>query len=146
MSEDTHNEHRDPFLGKWGASAIATVSGGLLLLVISGVINAPKEADVEIKQSIAQLEREVDELRETYNEHRANSQARFEELKIKVDAGTDDRYRQQDAERDFSKIYAIQEEREQRTRSDISRLDSQNQALIQYLTEERRYQGGKNGN
>ena len=140
MSEEHTNEHREPFLGKLGATVTATVCGGVLVFALSAVVTAPQNADVEIKQSISELRAQVDELRATYQEHRANAGADIKELSIQVESGTNDRYTSKDAERDHARIEALDAERESALRRDISRIENQMGGIIKYMTEERRFQ------
>ena len=138
MSEEHTNEHREPFLGKLGATVTATVCGGVLVFALSAVVTAPQEADKDIIERLRGLDQRLRDHEAVYNEHRANSGADIKELAIQVDAGTDDRYTAKDAAKDFARIEAIAAEREQRTRSDISRIDGQLRGIMEYLTEEQR--------
>ena len=140
MSEEHTNEHHEPFLGKLGASIIAAVSGGILVLLISSAVTAPQEADKDIIERINGIDQRLREHEAIYNEHRANAGADIKELAIQVDAGTEDRYKAKDAAKDFARIEAIAAEREQRTRSDLARIDAQLRGIMEYLTEEQREQ------
>ena len=143
MSEDHTNEHREPFLGKLGATVVATVCGGVLVFALSAVVTAPQEADKDIIETIRSIDERLREHEAVYNEHRANSGADIKELAIQVEAGTIDRYRANDAAKDFARIEAVAAEREQRTRGDLARIDKQLSDIFEYMTDERRFQEKK---
>jgi len=134
MSEENKSE----FVSRRMAGAITTVAGGFLLVVMVAAYNYPEKADNKIEAHIAEVERELDEHRATYNEHRANAGADLKELRSLVEAGTDDRYKGKDAKKDFDKREAIDDEREQRTRSDISRLEKEIDRLKDERAQEKR--------
>ena len=138
MSEEHTNEHREPFLGKLGATVTATVCGGVLVFALSAVVTAPQEADKGIIETVKRIDQRLRDHEAIYNEHRANSGADIKELAIQVNAGTIDRYTAKDAAKDLGAIKAIDDEREHRTRSDMARLEDRIERLEEHNEQEHR--------
>jgi len=142
MTEEHHNDDtKQPYLGRLGATVIATLCGGILLVFVSAAFNAPQRADEKSARldaaqelEIVALRSEIAALREAYNEHRANSGADLKELRSLVEAGSQNRFTEIDWERENARLL----EREQANRRDIARIDGQLDGIISYLTEEQR--------
>lgn len=126
----------EPFLGRIGASAIAAVSALLLSFIVSGALNAPKEADERISQGVASNRAEISGLRDEYNDHKTFIDSKVAGLEIRVNAGVGDRFTGNDWVRENRRI----EEIVSGLRRDIERLERANSELNKFLTEERRIQ------
>lgn len=124
------------FFGKYDTTIIATVSGGILLLVLTRFVGAPEraqekaaKADASIRTELQVTRREIAELREAYQEHRTNAQGRFEELAIRVDNGTQDRFTKTEALVRLGALKELQNAHNSQVEAEIKRLNDRLNSL-----------------
>jgi len=120
---EKHNV-RQPFMGKLGASVVATVCGGILTFGVLAALNAPQRNDARSAQRDNAQQHYIDTLR-----------GEIDELRGLI--GQDEVYLERISGR-IDNLETKHDQQQEATQRDISRLDDHDKGVISYLTEEQR--------
>lgn len=137
MTEVNTNE---PAIGSSGRTVITSLVGSVVLAAFYLAWQSPqdtaREKDIALTESLRTLRAEVGDLRKDVTKHQQQADREIAELIVRVDNGTADRFTRADFEAEARRY----DERWENTKEHLARIEAQIGSIVQFMTEESRFE------